>query len=673
MKFSDLPEILAPAGSYDSLTAAVRSGADAVYLGLGEYNARRNAKNFTIEELRAAVEYCHTYAVRVYLTLNISLSDRELGGALQLAADAYNAGVDAFIVADLGLARLISKNIPDARLHGSTQLTVHSPSALPILKKLGFKRIVLSREMSKAEISQFCSQAKKYGIETEVFVHGALCMCMSGQCYLSALLGSRSGNRGLCAAPCRLPFMAQNGTGYDLSLKDLSLTDYIDELKSLGVTSFKIEGRMKRPEYTASAVASCKGNKQDCDTLEKIFSRSGFTDGYYKSALGKNMFGIKTTTDDRSVLSSVHALYRNEPSRLPLILSLTSDDSKLILKATCIDDTVTVASSECEKAKSKPPDTEAIKRKLKALGSTPYFADKVSCDIADDLFVPVSLVSSLKNEAVERLNLKRTSLNRNAKIEHLPDIKPPRKGTPRLAARFASAQQIPDNADSLEFIVLPAAEVCSSALKNTKIVAELPRAAGNEKYVIELIEKAKANGASALLIGNIAHIELARNADMPFMTSFGLNIYNSAAAKVFEELGASAHLLPFETKASSSKNIFTSVPRGIISYGRLPVMLTRNCPVKNGTDCKNCDKNGYLTDRTGAKFPVRCNAGFSEIYNSVPLYLADKKELLNGFDFSLLFFTDEDKSKASEIISAYNDGANASGKFTRGLYLKGVE
>ena len=252
------PEILAPVGNAEMLYAAVRAGADAVYLGLNNFNARRNAENFTLESLREAARYCHVRGVKVYLTFNIIIGDSELKEALELCVGAAEAGIDAVIVTDIGFAKLIKEAVPSLPIHASTQMTVHSPAALKRLKEMGFDRVVVSREMSREELGEFCEAAKKLNIEVEVFVHGALCMCISGQCLLSSMLGSRSGNRGLCAGPCRLPFGCDGGTGYDLSLKDQSLIPYLGELWDMGVASLKIEGRMKRPEYVASAVAACR-------------------------------------------------------------------------------------------------------------------------------------------------------------------------------------------------------------------------------------------------------------------------------------------------------------------------------------------------------------------------------------------------------------------------------
>ena len=309
-------EVLSPVGSWEMLTAAVRSGANAVFFGAKDFSARRNAQNFTLEEIKQVVEYCHIRSVKAYLTLNILIKDNELEQAFNLAKTAYNYGIDGIIIQDLGLARILKQYLPNLTLHASTQMSVHSPSALPVLKSLGFRRVVVAREMSLADLKEFCTAAKEYDIEVEAFVHGALCMCLSGQCLLSAVLGSRSGNRGLCAGPCRLPFKAKGGTGYDLSLKDLSLIEYLNELKNIGVCSFKIEGRMRRPEYVAAATTACRRALDNgvleveiSKMLSDVFSRSGFTDGYYANNLGKNMFGIRTKDDvnlSAAIIPQIH-------------------------------------------------------------------------------------------------------------------------------------------------------------------------------------------------------------------------------------------------------------------------------------------------------------------------------------------------------------------------------
>ena len=279
------PEILAPCGSAEALTAAVRSGADAVYFGAGDFNARRNADNFDGEAFSRAAEICRLHGVRFHVTLNTLAADSQLAALQQTVQRTCREAADALILQDLGALRLVRQMCPDMEKHASTQMSVGTRAGLSLLRSRGLTRAVLPRELSASEIEALC---KDKPLELEMFVHGALCMCVSGQCLLSAMLGSRSGNRGLCAQPCRLSFAAEGGTGHDLSLKDLSLLENAQTLAALQIDSFKIEGRMKRPEYVAAAVTACKSaldgtyTAQQKAELGALFSRSGFTDGYFQ-------------------------------------------------------------------------------------------------------------------------------------------------------------------------------------------------------------------------------------------------------------------------------------------------------------------------------------------------------------------------------------------------------
>ncbi len=677
--FDSYPEILAPAGSPDALYAAVRAGADAVYLGLQDFNARRNARNFTLDELKQAAVYCRERGVKVYLTFNISVFDKELDSALNIAYQAMCAGIDAFIISDLGLAGLIKSRIPSAVLHGSTQLSVMSPAALPLLKELGFSRIVAAREMSKEELEAFCKKASNFGIEVEVFVHGALCMSVSGQCHFSAMLGSRSGNRGLCAAPCRLPAAVIGGTGHDLSLKDLSLLDELDALKKMGVASLKIEGRRKRPEYTAAAVNAfkCKALGQGAANmpLEEIFSRDGFTKGYFNASLGRHMFGVKADEETPSsrLLARVHEIYRAERQSVAVSLKFSAKKD-LPAKLTLSDSfySVCVTGDIPSPALSRPLSDFDAAAKLSKLGSTPFYAESVVCDIDNNLFLSAASLNSLRAEAVDKLLKIRGALPHISADLSTIKVNKPRLSQPSLAARFASVESVPTDADNLAFLILPA-EQSEKFSFNIPVVAELPRASADDEKIKSLIEKSLLCGACAVLVSNLAQIELAKELNAPFITSFGLNIFNSLSAKVYENLGAEAHLLPFEPTAATIKSIATAVPRGSIIYGRLPLMLTRNCPLNNGHTCDKCDKQGYITDRRNTKFPVLCRGGFSEVYNSVPLYLADKAELFSGLDFGVFWFTNETKDQAQNIINLYNDRAAPPFPYTRGLTTRGVE
>ena len=299
-------ELLAPAGNLDAVIAAVQNGADAVYMGFGDgFNARRSADNFTQESFAKAVRYCHIRGCKVYVTLNTLVGDREMDAAAALAQQASDAGADAILVQDLGLARVLRAALPDIPLHASTQMSIHNLAGVEAAAEMGITRAVLARELSLEQI-RFISQHAS--IETEVFVHGALCFCYSGQCYMSALIGRRSGNRGACAGPCRLPFDAsaglkpgQPGRACHLSLKDMDYIPHLRELMDAGVASVKIEGRLRTPEYAAAVVTACRavcaGQPYDEKLVRDIFSRSGFTDGYLTNRNDGKMFGVRTEAD----------------------------------------------------------------------------------------------------------------------------------------------------------------------------------------------------------------------------------------------------------------------------------------------------------------------------------------------------------------------------------------
>ena len=299
-------ELLAPAGNLDAVIAAVQNGADAVYMGFGDgFNARRSADNFTQESFAKAVRYCHIRGCKVYVTLNTLVGDREMDAAAALAQQASDAGADAILVQDLGLARVLRAALPDIPLHASTQMSIHNLAGVEAAAEMGITRAVLARELSLEQI-RFISQHAS--IETEVFVHGALCFCYSGQCYMSALIGRRSGNRGACAQPCRMQYsMGGRMDEYPLSLRDNCLADYLQQLEDAGVACVKIEGRMKRPEYVAvvtDVYARCihehrVPTQEENDRLALAFSRQGFTQGYLLGEKGPDMLGTRAAEPDR--------------------------------------------------------------------------------------------------------------------------------------------------------------------------------------------------------------------------------------------------------------------------------------------------------------------------------------------------------------------------------------
>lgn len=678
------PEILSPAGNTEMLTAAVRSGADAVYLGAKEFSARRNAANFDDDELKAAVEYCHIRGVKVYLTLNILIKDAELESAFRLAQRAYNYGIDGIIIADMGLAAVLHRLLPELPLHASTQMTVHTPSALPLLKKAGFCRVVAGREMSRAELKEFCAEAKRLGLETEVFVHGALCMSVSGQCLLSAFLGSRSGNRGLCAGPCRLPFSAPGGTGYDLSLKDLSLINHLNDLREMGVSSFKIEGRMKRPEYVAAATAACRSAldngyvAEELDTaLKNVFCRSGFTDGYFTGKTGREMFGTRTKEDVAAAtgaMSFVHGIYRFERGNVKIDASLSARrEEPLTLTLDDGENRVTVTGDIPQNAVNKAADEKSLIAGLEKFGSTPYTLKGISAVCDGGLFVSAAALNDLRRRACAELDSRRAEVNhpQNSAVYKPERTGGTRRKEPRLYARFESAGQIPDDLEGISALIFPLENEPEGLHSGIELIADIPRGIISDKTTAERLRLFKSAGFKTALCGNLSAVKTALDEGFSVIADTGMNVYNSESAAAVSGMGAERIVLSSEVTLADAESLCSPVPKGAVIYGNIPLMLFRNCPLKNGRDCKQCDRNGFLTDRKNTRFPVRCRMGYSELLNSVPVWLADKKDDIRGLDFAVLYFTRETKERVSEVIKAYKNGYACDTEYTRGLFYRG--
>ncbi len=665
-------EVLSPAGSPEALSAAVRSGADAVYLGAGNFNARRNATNFDEGALREAVEYCHINGVKVHLTLNTLIGDNEISDAMHELEIACVSGVDAVIVQDLGLASLIGKAAPELEMHASTQMAVHSPSALIALYRMGFKRVVLARELSKLEIADICRAAAQFKLETEVFVHGALCMCLSGQCYMSGVIGQRSGNRGLCAQPCRL---ADSSGEYPLSLRDLSLISHIDELKKLGVNSFKIEGRMKRPEYVAAATHAMRLavdgeqiNPELKAQLDGIFSRQGHTDGYFTGRLGADMFGVRTAEDVSSsahAIKAIHELYRGERQSVPISAAVTAAEGKL-LSITLSDGehTVTEQGALVEKARSLPTDCERLEGYCAKLGGTPYRLNEFSCDISGEPNVSASAVNALRRSLCDKLSQARKGEPKKYINQNTEQKKRYRKGSSRLFARFEAKSRMPEDLTGVERVYLPLGSDLSG-IDCAEVGVEIPRAlfAGEDK-ILEMLLDARVQGARFALCHNIAALTLASRAKLKVHLGFGMNIFNSFASELLKDFDQT---LSFELTLSAARAIGRG---GILAYGRLPLMLTRNCPLGGKRNCGSCSH--ALCDRKGERMPIICRDGYSEIYNSKRLLLTPDKDKIDGFDFLELYFTDETANESRKVISHFLGGKRLEGDFTRGLYYRGV-
>lgn len=666
MKF----EILAPAGSMESLIAGVRSGANAVYLGGKLFNARRNAGNFDNEELKKAVEYCHNRMVKVYLAINILISDREMQDAYNAVRDALLAGVDAFIIQDTGLAKMIREHFPEARIHASTQMSIMTPAGARFAKSLGFDRIVLPREMTLDEIIEMKNSTD---MELELFVHGALCMSVSGQCYLSSILGSRSGNRGLCAQPCRLPFTAKGDRNEcALSLKDLSLIRHLNKLD--GVTSLKIEGRMKRPEYVSAAVTAVKkaieSAYSDVDEylLRSVFSRSGFTDGYLTGKRGRAMFGTRQKEDVISAENVLKKIVKNYEREVPVIAAdmkfLCKKGEPCSLTVSAAGKTAKVDTDIPETAVNKPMNAESVRARLSKLGGTPFYAGEIDIELDDGLILPASKINDLRRKAVEELQ-KTSPITINAKPFEAKSYNE-KNCKPYYTASFRDAKQIPDK-HPFDHVFIPIDSTLEDFIDNRAGVV-LPRGLfGTENDIRKRLEKLKKAGISKALCGNYGSYLLAKELGFEVFGDFGLNIFNSDSAGLVDN-----PILSFELTLNQSNRI-SAENTGVIVYGRLPLMLTRNCPVKESVGhCKN-KRNCVLTDRKGLEFPVICSDfPCVEILNSVPLCLSDKMSDVKT-DFAHFMFTTESQKEVEHIINIFENQSSPDFKFTRGLSYRAAK
>lgn len=684
-------EVLAPCGGMESVEAAVKSGADAVYLGAKEFSARASAHNFDFEEMEKAVKYCHMCGVKAYLTANTVIFDKECERALNTVINAYNAGIDGVIVQDFGLVSLIKRYVPELPLHGSTQMSVHSPSGAKFLEELGFKRVVLSRELSMEEIKEI---RKATSIELEVFVHGALCMCVSGQCYFSAMLGSRSGNRGACAQPCRLPFGVNGKGGYALSLKDNSIIDYLSELEKIGVNSAKIEGRMKRPEYVASAVRACRESldlgfvtEQTREYLTGVFSRSGFTDGYYKDRRGKDMFGIRRHEDVTAVsekmFSQIRNLFKDQPKRVGLSgdFSLFSGEYP-VLKVSDGKNTVSVKGEALGEIPIKAAVTEEkVKQQLEKTGGTPYFFKEINFQIAENVTIPLSVINNMRRNALDELS-KIRSENKNAFVEEvtLSEFAPHRrKGEDKNYAVWKSNKKPPEFFSEFDMVFIPLFSPEENFLnlikKGVNVGAEIPRGMFSlDQRIEKTLEKLKGIGVKDVLASNIGAVYLGRKQGFNVHGGFGLNITNTYALNFFQEQGLADAELSIEMAKEQINGLGGDLERGIMVYGKIPLMLTRNCPGKSaGLDCKTCKKTLKIRDRKSEDFAVFCDGTTCEILNCKILTLIDKLSTMFSTDVKYYLFYVDNSVETVENLEKFKDFAMLTVRKTNGLYSRGVK
>lgn len=675
-------ELLAPAGSFEALRAAVQSGADAVYIGGSEFSARRSAVNFTDDEIKAAADYCHVRGVSLHVAANILIKDGERDAFVRYMTRLSEYGVDAVIIQDIGMAAVCRKILPDLPLHASTQMTVSSVAAARKMKEIGFSRIVLARELSKEAIQRICSEVD---IEVEIFAHGAICMGYSGQCLMSSIIGGRSGNRGMCAQPCRLPYELDGKKGYLLSPKDLCMIDRLGELEKIGVTSLKIEGRLKRKEYVAAVCGvyrRCMDGKKpdgsDIDELKNAFNRSGFTSGYYDGALGKNMMSYENPSNiaENTFSADVKNRCREDADMRKTAIDISAElvlGKPLTVEISdksghCISVSGTV---RAETAIKRPLDAARLEQQLAKLGNTPFYVKNISTKTDGGVTIPISEINDARRRATELLEKEICKMPERRSFEYIPSAVPDYYEKPILTAQVADYEQAKaciENGITEIYVDTPLANRLCKEFKNVHIIARLaPVPRDDRVYEPPLTD--------SVLISNIGQFD----ADKKCFGDFRLNITNRESTAFYSEL----ERITLSPELNMRELQPISAGCEIIGYGRLPLMITENCPLRALGKCRRAGGDGYLTDRKNEKFPLKCNEGCAlEILNSKPIYLADKPEIFKKLKISSirLLFTVENFAECGKIISEYKKAVNGEAakpmrenSFTRGHFYRGVD
>ncbi|MCC8121645.1 MAG: U32 family peptidase [Oscillospiraceae bacterium] len=691
-------ELLAPAGSPEAVTAAVQSGADAVYFGYGDYNARRNAKNFTPEQAAQAISYCHLRGAKVYITLNTLLTDRELPQAAQLAAQVSELGADAILVQDLGVARMLRQTVPDVPLHGSTQMSVHSLDGVKMAAELGLKRVVLARELSAQALSYICAHTP---IEVEVFVHGALCMCYSGQCFFSSVLGGRSGNRGLCAQPCRLKYgWGRVADGYPLSLKDLSLASHLSQLRRMGVACVKIEGRMKRPEYVAVVTEIyarlIRENRepipQEQEQLLAAFSRQGFTDGYFTGQVGPAMFGVREQErEPKELFAQARARCGRENPRVPVTFYalIQKGESAKVGVEDDRGNLVTVEGPPPEDARTKELTCRDVQVQLAKTGGTPYRCQQAKAYVESGLSLSAASLNALRRQALDELSSLRVQPPQRRQAPFQPGVRyAGRRQAPEITLSLSHvsqlSQQLLEAAPALIYLPLDQAAEQPGAVKDclsagVPVAVTLPRIAwdNEKKKLSRQLEQVRLLGVTEALVGTLGLVRPVRDAGMNLRGDFGLGVMNSQTLKELKRMGFLSATVSFECRLSQIRDLSKPLSLEMLVYGRLPLMLTEHCIIENHLGACGCQENRSLVDRTGARFPVIKAPGCrNEILNSKVLFLADRQQdyCRLGLWATRLRFTVETAQQCVQVLQRYcGQGRWAPEELTRGLYYREVE
>ena len=694
-----MTELLSPAGSPEAVIAAVQNGADAVYLGMGNFNARRGAKNFTDEEFERAVRYCRVRGCKVYVTLNTLVNDREMESALRAARLASEVGADGIIIQDLGLISAVRRYLPDIPLHASTQMSIHNLAGVEAAAELGLTRAVLARELSLEQIRTITQNAP---IETEIFVHGALCFCHSGQCYMSALIGQRSGNRGMCAQPCRMQYsLGGRMDDHPLSLKDNCLIDRLQEIEEAGVACIKIEGRMKRPEYTAIVTriyaAALKEHRQpsaeEMEELERAFSRQGFTQGYFNGDR-EDMFGVRGEGDretEQLFAQARKGYSEGELRRVPVHFYTVAEKGQPI-RAIAFDDDghkAVTAGRAPEKARGQGLTAGYLTEQMYKTGGTPYNCVENRAQADPGLYLPAAAINELRRNLLAALSEQRGKppARRVGTIPPKPRGSAP-TGDPAMIFQVLSAEQLTPELAALKpqylYVPITVMNEYFDLLEpfeehGTVPVAVLPRVITDdeEPNVREILEKLFDFGINEALVGNLGHAMLARSAGMRVRGDFGLNVFNSLTVDMLRQAGFVSNTASFELRIAQIRDLSKTLDTEMIVYGRLPLMVSDQCVIRHSSGRCTCQSPAQMADRMGAVFPVVKEFGCRNvIYNAHKLYLADKGEDLYGAGLwgLRMLFTTETPRECVEVARVYLGQSDYQPNvLTRGLYYRGVE
>ena len=675
-----LPELLSPAGSFEALKAAIDGGADAIYMGGASFNARINAKNFGEDEMSEAIRLAHSYGVKLYQTVNTMVYDREMSDLLHAAESSARAGIDAFIVSDIGAAELLRSYLPEIPLHASTQMSIHNTLGARELEKHGFERVVPARELSHEDI---LSLVRGTSLEVEIFIHGALCVSHSGQCLFSSLVGGRSGNRGLCAQPCRLPYACEGqrvGERYPMSLKDLSLAEHIREIIDSGVASLKIEGRMKSPEYVRGVTSVWRelldggrdASRADMQRLADFFSRGGFTDSYYKRAIGRGMLGVRSEEDKQASreVEKFNKITRKTPIDMSVYLA-EGEPIRLTLKKGATS--VTVTGDIAQKAINAPLGEDSLRKNLSKLGDTPFTLGKLECEIRGECILPMSAINSLRRDGAERLISAITDKKELVvgKKEFKKCQSSPKN---RQVGRFFTPEQITDTAEGFfDVITLPLKKYALGNTKANGFVMPVVVFDSEEKKTAELLTNAAKYDPEYAIISNLGQISLVRKylPSVKMIADFRFNIGNSQSAAFFEEIGFESYVASAELTMPQLRDLEGA--KAAIVYGRVPLMTLEKCVIKelygDKRACEICTENkAEMKDRRGFIFPIiRESEHRNIVLNSLPTCMSDRQdELVRAkiTDRHFLFYT-ESQIEVDAVIEAYKKSIPLNGKVRR--------